>query len=273
MPDVTITQLHPETGEDSESSSSELMFLAEGSSDWADVIAAIPGSIPDIYEGLVRQGIRREDLGGGYWYLYANYSAAGQASPPPPLQYGDPERVSWDTTGGTTVRRTHAPLIYTYAGPAAAVGSPNNGDAINVTDDGVEGIEVEVGSGIFTIETVITSAQATTSYGRRLLSWSKRYTNNAEWRGFAAGEVRFLGGRMTERADGYWDLVRTFEVAENVTGQSFAGVTGIDKKGHEYVWAQIVRVEDTTNKAVVPATIAVYVHEVYPGRDFGLLEP
>ena len=267
---VEITPLERnETGEDSPNSSVTLTFHAVGSDNYDDVVAAIPGSvIPIAFSGLPRQGIEREYVGGGHWYLNARYSAQPQQQTP--LQYGDPERITWDTTGGTTVRRTHATLVNSYAAFGFA---PNNGTAINVTSDGVEGVDIEVGGGLMTIESVITNAQATQEFGRRLLAWSKKYTNNATYRGFAAGEVRFMGGRMVERSDGYWELTRVFEVAENVTGQSFAGVTGIDKKGHEYVWALTQRIEDTVAKTVVVDTISVQVHEVYPPADFSLLEP
>lgn len=270
METVTITEFDRSgDGEDSPNSSVTLTFHASGSDDYNDVAVAIfSSSIPLTYLGLVRQQIDREYIGGGHWYLHARYSADVQQQPP--LQYGDPERITWDTTGGTTVRRTHATLVGGYSMTGTV---PDNGDAINVTEDGVEGIDVEVGGGIMTIDSVITAAQASQAYGRRLQTWAKKYVNNAEYRGFAAGEVRFMGGRMTERADGYWDLSRTFDVSENVTGQTFAGVTGIDKKGHEYVWALTQRTEDPVAKTVVVDTVAVYVHELFPAANFALLEP
>jgi hypothetical protein len=273
MPPVTIREMGPVSGEDSSSGSVTVRYVAIGSDDYADVVAAIPGAIPDIYDGLFRNGIGREWLQGGYYYLNANFTAVGQAEPPPPLQPGDPERITWDTTGGVTVRRTHAPLVASYAGPGAPVGAPNHGSAINVTDEGPQGVDIEVGGGLLRIESVITTAQASTAYGKRLQAWSKKYTNDRNFRGFSAGEVRFMGGTMTERADGYWDLVRVFEVSENETGLVVAGVTGVAKKGHEYVWVQSQKKEDATNKAVVDEVVAVYVHEVFPQKNFDLLDP
>ncbi len=269
MPEVTITERDVSgEAEDSANGYVTLLFNASGSDDYNDVVAAL-GVIPSVYNNLVRQGITREPLGGGHWILRARYAAVSQ--PEPPLQYGDPERITWQSVS-TTVRRTHAELIAAFAPPGGDV--PNNGEALNVTEDGVEGTDVDYATGRMTITQVITSGQASTAYGKLLAKYCRlKAVNDAEWRGFAAGEVRFIDFEMSSRGDGYWDLTRIFDVDENVTGGTFAGVTGISKKAHEYMWALTQRTEDATAKRVVEETVCVSVHRVYPEIDFTLLEP
>ena len=269
MPTVTITELERSgSAEDSANGYVTLEFHAVGSDNYTDVVAAIPGTIPDIYNNLARQSIEREPVGGGHWFLRARYAAAVQNNPP--LQYGDPERLTWESTG-TTVRRTHAEVVGTFS--LLGYDVPDNGEAINVTNEGIEGVDIEYGYGRLTIESVITEASASTAYGLTLATHVKKAVNASAWRGFDAGQARFVDYRMSSRGDGYWDLTRVFDVDANVTGGTFAGVSGIDKKAHEYLWALSERTEDTTAKRVVEKTFACTVHRIYPEINFSVLEP
>lgn len=275
MPTVTITEILTDShrsGEGSDSPSNgffNLHFYAKGSSDELDLAAAIVSSVPALYRGMPRQSVDPNPLGNGKWLLTARYAPTVQAQPP--LQFGDPERITWQSVS-TTVHRTHAPVVAAYdlSGPISSI----NGDAINVTDDGVEGVDIEFAIARMTIRSVISTAQASTAYGKRLAKFCRvKAVNNAPWRDFLAGEVRFFDFSMDERGDGYWDLTRIFDVDENVTGGSFAGITGINKKAHQYMWAWLQRKEDATAKRVVQETISVSVHDVYPELNFNELEP
>lgn len=270
MPTVTITQrFNIEDGDNATTGSSNLYFLAEGSDDYADVVAAF-GEIPIVYDGLPRQRIRREHLGGGYWNLTAEYSPVDQQTTP--LQQGDPPRIEYDTTGGDRVLRTHSTLIQGYAG--SGIGTVADfGGGINVVDGVPQGVEVESGGGTITITQVITPAQASEAYLRKLLVYAKKVTNSSAFLFCAAGEARFMGGRVSSRGDGNYDLTRIYQVAENVTSGSYAGVTGINKKGWEYIWAALERQPDNTTKVMVPRVVGVYVHELYPAINFAELDP
>lgn len=271
MPEVTIRELERSgEAEDSPNGYVTLSYHASGSDDYADVAVAVMSSVPLVYAGLVRQTVNRDPLGGGHWLLRARYAAVSQ--PEPPLQFGDPPRYRWQSVS-TTVRRTHAEIVGAFTPPGGSV--PNNGEAINVTEEGIEGVDIETAVSRLTITQVITSAQASTEYAKRLAKYSKlKAVNNALWFGaFAQGEARFIDYEMSSRGDGYVDLTRVFDVDENVTGGSFAGVTGIDKKAHEYMWALSQRTEDAIAKRVVEETVCVTVHQIYPEIDFALLEP
>lgn len=270
MPTVTITQrFNVEDGDNGNTGTVNQYFLAEGSDDYADVVAAL-GDIPLVVDGLPRQRIRREHVGGGFWYLTAEYSAVDQSTAP--VQPGEQPRTEFDTTGGDRVLRTHATLRGGYAGPGLSTAA-DYGDAINVVDGVPNGVEVETGGGVLTITQVITPAQASNTYVRKLMTYAKKVVNAATFKGFAAYEVRFMGARITTRGDGDLDLTRVFQVAQNVSSGSYAGVSGIDKRGHEYIWAAIERQADATALTVVPRVLGVYVHELYEPIDFGELDP
>ena len=270
MPTVTITQrFNTEEGEDLASGQTTLYFLAEGSDDYADVVAAF-GSIPSAFDGLPRRRITRQHVGGGYWYLTAEYSAVDQ--PQEPLVLGDAPRIEFDTTGGQRTLITHADIRNGYPGPGLSV-VPDYGGGINVVDGVPQGIEIETGGATMTISQVISAAQATNAYQRMLMVRAKRVVNDAPYGPFAAYECRFMGARLSSRGDGDVDLIRVFEGAENVASGSYAGVTGIDKRGHEYVWAAVERQADTAAKVMVPRVLGVLVHEIYPAVDFAELDP
>lgn len=271
MPAVTLTErFNTEDGDNSGSGSTNLYFLAEGSDDYVDVAATF-SSIPSTVDGRPRQRIRHEHIGNGYWNITAEFSSVSQSAPQRQPELGGPELVSWQSVS-TTITRTHAPVsgAWNSGGATAAI----NGDAINVTDEGIQGVDVETSIARFTIRSVISPAQASTAYGKTLAAMCrKKAVNNALWRGFAAHEARFVDFSMDERGDGDWDLIRVFDVDENVTGGEYAGITGIDKAAHDYVWALTERKEDATNKRLARETIQVVVHAVYPIDDFALLEP
>ncbi len=45
-------------------------------------------------------------------------------------------------------------------------------------------------------------------------------------------------------------------------------MTGINKRGWDYLWVRYADVEDPTAKMLVQRPMAVYVEQVYPYRDF-----
>lgn len=273
MPTVTITEILTDShrsgeGENGANAYFNLHFYAKGSTDEADLAEAIASSIPAFYSGLPLQTVAPNPLAPGKWLLTARYAPSQQQ---PPMQFGDPERITWQSVS-STVHRTHAPVVSAYdlSGSISSI----NGDAINVTDDGIEGVDIEFAISRLTIRTVITTAQASTAYGRTLAKLCRvKAVNDGPWRDFSAEEARFIDFSMDERGDGYWDLTRVFDVDEHVTGGTFAGIPGISKKAHEFMWAWSQRKEDATAKRVVQETISVSVHRVYPTANFNLLEP
>ena len=54
--------------------------------------------------------------------------------------------------------------------------------------------------------------------------------------------------------------------SKNVNGETIGDITGVNKKGHEYLW---VRYEDAVeSNAILKKPKAVYVNKVYPDGDF-----
>jgi hypothetical protein len=99
-------------------------------------------------------------------------------------------------------------------------------------------------------------------------------TNSAAFRGFEAGEVLFVGCSGNQEWDdqkgrGPWSLSYRFVASKNITGDTIGSITGIAKKGHEYLW---VRYEDAVDSSsLIKKPKAVYVNKVYKESNFSSL--
>lgn len=95
--------------------------------------------------------------------------------------------------------------------------------------------------------------------------------NDATFRNFAQGECLFLGAAGSKRGGGDWEITYRFAASPNVSGLTIGDITGIAKKGWEYLWVRYADAEDTAAKALVKKSIAVYVEKVYELGNFTLL--
>jgi hypothetical protein len=69
-----------------------------------------------------------------------------------------------------------------------------------------------------------------------------------------------------QRGNGPWTLSYKFVASPNVTDQTIGDITGVEKKGHEYLW---VRYEDTvSSNELVKKPKFVYVNKVYRDGNF-----
>lgn len=94
---------------------------------------------------------------------------------------------------------------------------------------------------------------------------------NGSFKGLAAGECLFLGAAGSKRGDEDWEITFRFAGSPNVTGLSVGPITGISKKGWEYLWVRYADVEDDNAKALVKRPVAAYVEQVYDAGNFGAL--
>ena len=85
----------------------------------------------------------------------------------------------------------------------------------------------------------------------------------------------FLGASGSKRAqvgeEEDWEITYRFAGSPNVTGLSIGPISGISKKGWEYLWVRYADQEDTTAKALVKRPIAAYVERVYESGNFAAL--
>jgi hypothetical protein len=148
--------------------------------------------------------------------------------------------------------------------------------AIGVDGDSVSGVDIVTPSLQWTETYDVPSTYVDQTYIKRV-AFRTGTTNNAAFRTFLAGEVLFLGcsGNQEwdeEKGDGPWSLSYKFVASPNAgVGQTLppieiGTITGIEKKGHEYLW---VRYENSVSSGnVLKKPRYVYVNQVYASSDF-----
>jgi hypothetical protein len=74
-------------------------------------------------------------------------------------------------------------------------------------------------------------------------------------------------GGLQARADD-WEITFRFAASLYRTGIVVGEITGIAKKGWQYMWVRYADAEDDAAKAIVKKPVAVYVEKVYEEGDF-----
>jgi len=234
----------------------DLLYVVQGTDDDATVRATVEGAIPAIYGGLVFQDYHLAPQGGGIWEVSVRYGKLE------PKETGD-SSFSFDTGGGTTHVTQSLQTVGRYA-PAGRF-APDFKGAIGVTHDSVEGTDITVPVYSFTETHYLSIAAVTGSYKAALFLLTGR-VNAAPFKGFAAGEVLFLGASGAQRGTEDWEITFRFAASPNAAGLVIGDITGIAKRGWEYLWVRYADAED--EQVLVKQPIAVYVERVYDEGNF-----
>jgi hypothetical protein len=242
-----------------ESPSVDLQFIVLGTELDVDVRALVEATIPAIYAGLFFQNYHIAHQGGGVWEVSARYGKVE------PKEAGE-SSYSFDTGGGTQKITQSLETVDSYAPPGDD--PPDFQGAIGVGTDSVEGTDVTVPVFNFTETHYIPAALVTGGYKATLFYLTGK-VNGGPFKGFAPGEVLFLGASGSLRGAEDWEIAFKFAASPNAVGLSVGDITGIEKEGWQYMW---VRYADAENAdTLVKQPTAAYVERVYEYGDFSLL--
>lgn len=266
---VTIDEIPGESQESGANGYVEREYLGQGSDDAADIAAEAVSAIPSTVNGFGRQPLRYRHLGAEIWMVSARW-ATGTEQPPPPIQQTDGWVYEYDT-GETSIHRTHSIDTVDSGACTGFATVPDQGNAVNVSTDGVAGFDIPVSDGRLMRRRIMDKDDVSASWLRSMqqLAFS---TNDGTWEGWSAGEALYRKTRYSDRLDGTVEIVQEFSVGANVSS-TFYGATGIAKNAHEYLWVLTETIEDPTAKTLVSTPRAVYVERVFPELDFDALEP
>lgn len=186
-----------------------------------------------------------------------------------------PGARSFDTTGGIQHRLLSLDTVVCksvdlFGGSVSSTTSPFN-NLIGANEDG-SASGTDIVSPIFTWEETreIADANMTTAYARLLFDLTGT-VNSAPYREFEAGENLFLGAIGSQRGTS-WIITFRHAASPNKTNLSVGNVTGINKKGWEYLWVHYQKHENTTEKFVAPTPKYVLVERVYPTANHNQLD-
>ncbi|HBO45788.1 MAG TPA: hypothetical protein DD670_18065 [Planctomycetaceae bacterium] len=241
-----------------ENPSIELRFTIAGSDDDIEVKTSLLAASPVFYDGLVRQSAQIEQIGPLLWDGSVRY---GQRKRP---ETGD-SNFAFDTGGGTQHITQSLQTLGRYA--PVGVTAPDFQGAIGATSESVEGVDVTVPVYNFSETHYIAAEMVSGAYKAALFALTGR-VNAASFRGFAAGEVLFLGASGSKRGEEDWEITFRFAVSPGATGITVGPITGINKRGWDYLWVRYQDAEDAAAGALVKRPVAAYVERVYYDGDF-----
>lgn len=247
-----------------------LEFIVLGTYDEDDAFVYVRANTPAYYgpvagvSRLQRQKIVVAPQGGAVWFATVTYGTPEQAETPSTPSPTDPLGIDWsfDTTGQTqhiTQSRSTPQKIKRGGGAADDLEG-----AIGVSKDGVQGTDIVVPKLEFTV---------TRSYFYLTPEYLKKVSdltgtvNDAEFFGFARGEVLFLGGQGQGSTGNFPRLTFRFARSKNRNNVYINDEIEIpEKKGWEYLW---VAYEDAIGgSSLISRPKAAYVEEVYEYTDF-----
>jgi hypothetical protein len=239
-----------------DSPSVDLQFMVLGTELDAEVRALVQATIPAIYANLVFQNYHIAHQGGGVWEVSVRY---GKLEPKETGQ----SSYSFDTGGGNQKITQSLETVASYGDDP-----PDFQGAIGVSTDSVEGTDITVPVFNFTETHYVPVALLTGAY-KVVLFYLTGRVNHAPFKGFARGEVLFLGASGSQRGTEDWEIAFKFAASPNATDLTVGDITGIEKKGWEYLWVRYADAED--EETLIKQPVAAYVERVYEYGNFALL--
>jgi len=221
------------------------------------------------YDGLKRDEIRMEPVVVDTVADTGTYTVEVRYVEFPPLTWPSTgeSSFSFDTGGGTQhITQSRSTISKTAASGTA----PDFMGAINVSKDSVNGVDITVPVYNFSETHYVDDNDVDQSYKIALFNLTGKM-NNAAFRGFASGEVLFLGASGSMRGSGDWEITFKFAASPNMTSIPVGSITVPSKLGWDYLWVRYKDEVDATAKAAVQVPAAAYVERVYDFGDFSAL--
>jgi hypothetical protein len=219
------------------------------------------GGIPATLLGAPCLGINRVTVDdAGNYDVFMNYRVPTSGGSGP----GD--SISFSTTGGSA--HVFNSLSSRARYPSTA---PDHKGAINVTDSGVEGVDIDVARFDFSITRNYTFEEFSDAFVDTIRRLSNK-VNNTTIFGALAGEIKFNGASGEKTASG-GAITFNFSFQENKANFDVGGINVTLKKGWDLLWVQYEEKVDSGASPVsrVRRAKAVYIELVYEGADLRAL--
>ena len=238
-------------------------WIVLGTSDELAAKNAAAAVSPAICDGLFFRDMTGKETAPGVWECQARY---GARKPPKELDY----KFAFDTTGGKQKITQSLETIHKYA-PSGKTAADHQG-AIGVTDHGVEGCEIIVPKFSWSETWQLPIADYGWAYSQKLKAITGK-VNGWRFRGFAAGQVLFHGGKgsASTKDPTLIEITYSFEQSDDVKAQTIGEITGVAKAGWQYLWVQYRETDDSTAKDFARRPVGVYVEKVYQAASFTTL--
>ena len=253
-------------------------------------LTALEAAAPATFAGLPRSSVRVEPSRQtvGLWEGEAVYTSTGGSQPPepePPLTTGLLSTSFASVSGSQNVKRGLSEISVRGREDQVDVNGttvdfvwqfPDGFDKqIGVNPDGsVDGIDIPTVR--YTLRetwgVTLATGTAATNFRKTLRANAMHVNSDANFRGFAAGEVLFTGGTMDlERsANNLWRVTMNFDIRANetITDANFPDAAGtsdnIDVDGWDVLWYQTQEIPLADGASVAQKAIAQVVTRPLP---------
>ena len=238
----------------------EIAYVVRQAVDENDVKSVAHGTSVDLGGRRVRKTILIDErINSDTWKVTANYEGIeGQEE-----EEGPQSSYSFDTGGGTQHITQSIQTIGKY-GPKA---SDILGGAIGYDGEHVQGVDITLPVFNFTETHFLPDSVVTNAYKGNIFNMTGK-VNSGGFRGFAAGEVLFVGASGSKRGEEDWEITFRFAALPNKQAIQVGEIGGISKKGWEYMWVQYADEVDDAKKQILKKPVAVYVEKVYDETGF-----
>lgn len=162
--------------------------------------------------------------------------------------------------GGGTAKVTHSLETVASYVPSGQTAT-NFKQAVGVTDTAIEGTDIVIPTGTFS-ETRNFVAEQYDSIVAIIESFIG-VVNSTSFLGRAAGEVIYLGGSGGLKGNVFGEVTHKFGYSKNISGQAIGSISGITKRGHDYLWMRSKEEVDATTKRVALIPSQVNVERLY----------
>jgi hypothetical protein len=177
----------------------------------------------------------------------------------------DDDSFSFDTQGGTA--KMYSPKQRMGIYPAPGKSAPTRQYAIGETDHDVEGVEVVIPQLKFTEKHTLPY----NAVDREYIVSLARLTGTVcagSFRLFDIGEVLFVGASGSKEPMKDPEISFSFVASQNATDLQIGDITGITKRGHDYLWIRYCDQSDDDAHTMVKTPEYVFVEQVYDYRDW-----
>ena len=252
-------------------SSAEVKYLVLGATSKDTAVQAVLTGAPTTYGGLPLKEVRVDSYENGNLEAAAVY-AEEESSSGGDEDDGEEATESFDCGGGTK-HMTHAisqSRVYGGSGDDAGGGIGWNGKSGSEAE--FSGVDVPCADMRESYTKTISRSKATsTSYKKRVAELVGK-VNSASFKGWAAGEVMFLGCSYSTPSRGAKKVTVTynFRIMPNESGCKVAGKSCGSKKGFEYLWARSETVQGSDGKPAVEVK-SIYKSVVCESGNFSAL--
>ena len=243
-------------------------YLAWGSADGDAIELAVLAVAPDTVGPCAFDQIACEpnEKHEEVWDVVLSYAKVARKEPPAT----NDEEISFDLGSQTIKVKRSLGTVDVWFDDEAIDDAPDFSGGIGWNSDKKEfdGADKMIEQFSFSITKYIPATTVEAVGYMQTLRNAAFTTNDAEFRGFAIGEVLFIGASGNKRNADDYAITFKFLVSKNGTGLTVGGLEDIDKAGWDYLWELEEKSHDDDEAFVVAKTLAAYVEQIYGSSDF-----